>query len=155
MRTQSLELRDLEMLRTILRLRFVPTRLLNAAFFSDNRNCRRRLQRLSDRDLIRPHSKGVERSGYTAWRLTARGRDQIVESFPDEPILDDGIERAAEMRLRLLFHHEALCELYLRLVAPEIPKGDSATKPAACRKWSSWVRRRADYIGCSTSAGRW
>jgi hypothetical protein len=133
MRARSLELRDLEILRTILRLRFVPTRLLNPAFFSSERNGRRRLQRLSDRDLIRPHQKGVEWMGYSAWRITSRGLDTIVDAFPDEPVVDGVMEKINQTQLRNLFHQEALSNLYLRLVIPPPAPEAAETKPAACR----------------------
>ncbi len=54
-----LEMRDLEILRALLRVRYLTTRQINGAFFSCPRVGRRRIHRLSDYDLIRPHAKGL------------------------------------------------------------------------------------------------
>src|SRR5262245_44324548 len=104
-----LELRDLEILRTLLRVRYLTSRQLNAAFFSCPHVGRRRIQRLSERDLIRTHSKGTDAVlKYQVWRLTQRDLDIVVQTFPDEPVPDGVLERLATTRLQHHFHREAL-----------------------------------------------
>ena len=56
-KSTKLELRDLEILRALLRVRSLTGRQLNAAFFTCPRVGRRRIHRLSEYDLIRPHAK--------------------------------------------------------------------------------------------------
>jgi len=144
----GLELRDLEILRALLRLRYLPTRQIVGAFFACPRDGRRRLQILSGRDLIRPHTKGMEKqSGYTTWRLTGAGLDAVLAEFPDEPVGDGFLERAAEGKLFALYHREAIADLYLRLVAREPPRrSDHVSGRTACRRWTSEVRQRASHI---------
>ena len=48
----NLELRDQEILRALLRVRYLTTRQLGGAFFSCPRVARRRIHRLSEYDLI-------------------------------------------------------------------------------------------------------
>jgi hypothetical protein len=81
---RGLELRDVEILRALLRVRYLTTRQIKAAFFSCPRVGRRRVHRLSEYDLIRPHTKGLpEVLRYTAWRLTGRGLEVVAAAFPD------------------------------------------------------------------------
>ncbi len=64
MAANKLELRDLEILRALLRVRYLTTRQIVGAFFSCPRVGRRRVHRLSEYDLIRPHAKACpKRSG--------------------------------------------------------------------------------------------
>jgi hypothetical protein len=145
-RASTLEIRDLEILRALLRCHYIPTRQINAAFFSCERDGRRRIQKLSDRDLVRPHRRGLPlKLGYSAWRLTARGVDAVAAAFPEEPIADGLLDRLTDGSLREVFHREALSELYLRLVAPSPPES-GGDKIEACRAWSQCVRRRASRI---------
>lgn len=141
-----LELRDLEILRTLLRVRYLTSRQLNASFFSCPRVGRRRIHRLSEYDLIRPHTKGLpEVLRYTAWRLTQRGLDAVAHAFPDEPIADGVLERVASGRLHHIFHREALADLYLRLIVPE-PAAREEDPGDAHRRWISDARRNATSI---------
>jgi hypothetical protein len=144
----GLELRDLEILRALLRLRYLPTRQIVGAFFACPRDGRRRIQLLSGRDLIRPHTKGIEEQlGYSVWRLTRAGLDAVLAEFPDEPVGDGFLERAAEGRLFALYHREAIADLYLRVVAQEPPRASKdVSGRTACRKWMSQVRQRASHI---------
>jgi hypothetical protein len=142
----KLELRDVEMLRALLRVRYLTSRQLNAAFFSCPRVGRRRIHRLSEYDLIREHAKGLpEALGYRVWRLTARGLDAVAHAFPDEPIPDCVLDRVATGRLHHVFHREALAELYLRLTVPELTDM-SERDLAAHRRWVTALRRRASSI---------
>src|SRR5215475_13826852 len=101
----KLETRDVEILRALLRVRYLTSRQLNAAFFSCPRVGRRRIQRLSEHDLIRPHTKGLPPElRYTAWRLTARGLDAVVHEFPDEPVPDGLLDRVASGSLHYAHH---------------------------------------------------
>jgi len=91
---RSLQRRDLEILRTIGRLRYVATQEIVATL-------------LSGLDLIATHRKGVpERLPYYAWRLTSRGLDVVAEAFPDELFPDGLAERLADGSLHNLDHRE-------------------------------------------------
>src|SRR5262249_41093757 len=141
-----LELRDLEILRTLLRVRYLTTRSINSTFFSCPRVGRRRIHRLSEYDLIRPHTKGLPPElKYTAWRLTSRGLDAVAHEFPDEPIPDGLIDRVSTGSLHHALHREALADLSLALVVPDraqLPEHDLK----AHRRWVADMRRRANAI---------
>jgi hypothetical protein len=113
-----LSVRDLEILRTLARLRYVTGRQLRARFFSYDDFGRKRLKRLSSQDLIRPHTKGLPQCGYSAWRLTSRGIDIVAREFTDEALPDGLVERLAEGSLYNIEHREAINDLYLALVYP-------------------------------------
>ena len=140
------ELRDLEILRALLRVRYLTTRQITWAFFTCPRVGRRRVHRLSEYDLIRPHAKGLpEALRYTAWRLTARGLDAVAHEFPDEPVPDGLIDRVATGSLHHALHREALAELYLGLAIP--PRTELADSDlAAHRRWVGEMRARAGSI---------
>lgn len=114
----SLQRRDLEILRTIGRLRYVTTQEIVTTFFATPHLGRRRLRRLSGLDLIATHRKGVpERLPLYAWRLTSRGLEVVAEAFPDEVFPDGLAERLGDGSLTNLDHRGALARLYLGLVA--------------------------------------
>lgn len=142
----KLELRDLEILRALLRVRYLTTRQINDAFFSCPRVGRRRIHRISEYDLIRPHSKGLpEVLKYKAWRLTARGLDAIASAMPDEPIPDGTIDRVATGSLHHALHREALADLYLRVIVAG--RGDLVEHDlAGHRRWVAAIRAAADSI---------
>jgi len=146
MAANKLELRDLEILRALLRVRYLTTRQIVGAFFSCPRVGRRRVHRLSEYNLIRPHAKGLpEALRYTAWRLTARGLDTVAHEFPDETVPDGLIDRIATGSLHHALHREALAELYLGLAIPE--RADLADNDlAAHRRWVTDMRARASSI---------
>ena len=142
----KLELRDLEILRAVLRVRYLTTRQINGAFFSCPRVGRRRIHRLSEYDLIRPHTKGTDQVlKYTAWRLTARGLDAVAHEFPDEQSPDGLVDRVATGSLKHALHREALADLYLGFA---IPSCDNLSERdlAAHRRWVAEMRARADSI---------
>jgi hypothetical protein len=113
-----LQRRDLEILRTIGRLRYVTTQDIVATYFATPNLGRRRLRRLSGLGMIATHRRGVpDRLPYYAWRLTSRGLDAMIEAFPDEPCEDGLAERLAVGSLQNLDHRDALARLYLALVA--------------------------------------
>jgi hypothetical protein len=142
----KLELRDLEILRALLRVRYLTSRQINNAFFSAPRAGRRRIQRLSELDLIRPHAKGMaEVLRYTAWRLTSRGLDAVSHAFPDEPVPDGLVDRVSTGSLHNALHREALADLYLQLTVPPLPKG-SDDELGAHRRWVAEMRARASSI---------
>lgn len=142
----KLELRDQEILRALLRVRYLTTRQIGRAFFSCPRVARRRLQRLSEYDLIRPHTKGMpEVLGYRAWRLTSHGLDAVVHAIPDEAVPDGLIERVATGSLHHALHREALADLYLALTVPD--RASLAERDAkAHRLWVADLRARANGI---------
>lgn len=129
--TAILQRRDLEILRTLVRLRYVATRELLTTFFASPWVERRRLRRLSALDLITPHRKGIEeRQPQFAWRLTPRGLEAVAEAFPDEPIPDGLAERLADGSLYNIAHRAGLTRLYLALLARRagpMPEEDAAS----------------------------
>jgi hypothetical protein len=132
---RSLQRRDLEILRTIGRLRYVTTQDIVATFFATAHLGRRRLRHLSGLDLIATHRKGVPvRLPLYAWRLTARGLDAVSEAFPDELFPDGLAEHLADGNLHNLDHRDALSRLYLALLAggtgPMPDDGDIASVQA-------------------------
>jgi hypothetical protein len=143
---RNLEVRDLEILRALLRVRYLTTRQLNRTFFSCPRVGRRRVHRLSDLNLIRPHTKGLPpQLHYTAWRVTSRAVDEIARAFPEEPIPDGLVERVTNGSLHHALHREALADLYLGLVVPSraaLPEKDLR----AHRRWAAELRGRAGSI---------
>jgi len=139
-------MRDLEILRALLRVRYLTTRQINGAFFSCPRVGRRRSHRLSDYDLIRPHAKGLPAVlRYTAWRLTSRGLDEVASAFPDEPIPEGLVDRVTAGSLHHALHREALADLYLHLVVPDRAKL-SERDLGAHRRWAAEMRNRAGRI---------
>jgi hypothetical protein len=146
MAAAKLELRDLEILRALLRVRYLTSRQINAAFFSCPRVGRRRIQRLSEYDLIRQHAKGMpEVLRYTAWRLTRRGLDAVSHELPDEPVPDGVLDRISTGSLHHERHREALADLYLRLTIPERGE-DSEQDLGRHRRWVSELRARASAV---------
>lgn len=141
-----LEPRDQEILRALLRVRYLTTRQVAGAFFSCPRVGRRRIHRLSEYDLIRPHAKGLpEFLKYTAWRLTPRGLDAVAHAFPEEPVPDGLIDRVTSGSLHHALHREALANLYLALIVPH-RSGLSESNLAGHRRWVAEMRARADAI---------
>jgi hypothetical protein len=140
------ELRDLEILRALLRVRYLTTRQITGAFFTCPRVGRRRVHRLSEYDLIRPHTKGTgEVLRYTAWRLTTHGLDAVAHAFPDEPIPDGLIDRVSTGSLKNTHHREALAELYLGLTVPD--HGATSERDLnSHRRWVADARARATAI---------
>jgi hypothetical protein len=114
----NLQRRDLEILRTIGRLRYVATHEIVSTFFATAHQGRKRLRHLSGLDLIATHRKGVpDRLPYYAWRLTARGLEVLADVFPDELFPDGLAERLADGSLHHLDHRGALTRLYLAFLA--------------------------------------
>ena len=142
----KLEIRDLEILRTLLRVRYLTSRQLNGAFFSCPRVGRRRIQHLSERDLMRPHAKGLPPElRYSAWRLTARGLDAVVHDFPDEPVPDGFLDRVTSGSLHNAQHREALADLYLGATVPS-HASLAERDVGAHRRWATELRTRASSI---------
>lgn len=143
--TSELHVRDLEILRTLARVRYLTTRQVATFFFACPRVARRRLQRLSERDLIAPHRKGIpSMTPYSAWRLTTRGLAITARAFPEEHLSDRLVERVTHGSLHNLEHRDALARLYLDLVAPVRP--DDRQTPGDMRRWAKDVRARAAAI---------
>lgn len=140
---RSLEIRDLEILRALVRVRYLTSRQLITTFFSCPRVGRRRVHRLSELDLIRPHTKGVsELLRYSAWRITSRGLDEVAHALPDESIPDGLLDRVANGSLHHIQHREAIADLYLKLVVPDRSQLAEADR-AAQRRWAAEMRGRA------------
>lgn len=146
MRRRDLQVRDLEIVRTLGRLRYMTTREINSVFFGTERNGRRRLKILRDLDLIRPHVRGIPpRVLYSAWRLTVAGVRLIAEAFPDEPVVDGLAERIAAGHLGQVDHREAVSRVYLELLAGNRDEVDE-TDLASVRARAVWIRDRASQV---------
>lgn len=114
---EVLQRRDLEILRTLARIRHATSRELTRAFFPSPIAARRRLRVLTGLDLIQPHRKGVPAQMiYQAWRLTAIGVEQVAAAFPDELVPDGLAEKLADANLLHVDHREAVSRIYLRLL---------------------------------------
>ena len=103
-----LEARDWEILRTLLRLRYMTTRELAGAFFTSDDLARRRLRKLSGWDLIRSHRKGLVEAVRYPWRLTSHGIDRVVAEFPGELIPDGLADRLSDGNPINVDHREAI-----------------------------------------------
>src|SRR5262249_8455482 len=126
--------------------RYLTTRSINNTFFSCPRVGRRRIHRLSEYDLIRPHTKGQPPEyKYTAWRSTSRGLDAVAHAFPDEPIPDGLIDRVSTGSLHHAAPREALADLYLPLPVPD-PRSLPERDLTAHRRWVADMRARAGSI---------
>jgi hypothetical protein len=142
-----LEVRDLEVLRTLARLRYVPKQQLRQAFFPSDDSARKRLKKLAALDLIRTHTKGLpERLGYFAWRLAPLGIETIGVAFPDEPVPEGLADSLAEGSLLNLHHREALQRLYLDFVAGPTDPVPAEVARAAVTERAARVRARAAQI---------
>jgi hypothetical protein len=135
--------RDLEILRTLCRLRHVTGRELRAAFFGSDDPGRKRLKMLSARMVIAPHARGLPPgTNYSAWRLTVRGLDLVSRQWPWEPAPDGLVERAAKGSLYNLHHREAINAIYLdylrgsSAVAEASASQDALTERANSILWS-------------------
>ena len=154
MRRRDLQQRDFEILRTLARLRYVTTRELNSVFFGAERTGRRRLQILSDLDLIRPHVRGLSpRLQYSAWRLTVAGVRLVGEAFPEEPLPDGLAERLAAAHLGQIDHREAVSRVYLELLAGVGEELEDDTSLPAVRARSAWLRERASQVWWQADGG--
>lgn len=142
-----LQRRDLEILRTLARLRYMTTREIVTGFFATPTVGRRRIRRLSGLDLIASHQKGVpEALQYHAWRLTPRGLDVVAEAFPDEPFPDGLVERLAEGSLRNIEHRQQLSRLYLGFLAAEAGPMPEEANVASMRAVVDSLRARASQV---------
>jgi hypothetical protein len=114
---EALERRDLEVLRTLVRLRYVTTVELQTAFFPSDRVARRRLRHLEVLGLISTHSRGVPQElSYGAWRLTEAGLRTLAACFPEEPQPPGLGENLGRGSLLHLEHRGGLNRLYLQLL---------------------------------------
>jgi hypothetical protein len=142
-----LEPRDLEILRALLRLRYLSTRQINAAFFVNQRISRRRLQKLSEAGYIRLHRKGLPKTALTgAWRLMNRGLQAVGDAFREEWIPDHLVDRVAEGSLLRLHERDATSQIYLDLVVPDPPLFPEGRKVMQCRLWAKEIRSHAGAI---------
>ncbi len=140
----NLQPRDLEILRTLARLRFVTAREMCAVFFPSPSVASRRLVRLGQRDLIRDH-KRTPAPGltYHAWRLTPAGIEVVGLAFPDEPLPDGLGERLADANLHNPVHREAVSQIYLRLLGRAADPMPHEQDRAAVTTRAAQIRARA------------
>jgi len=112
--------RDVEILRTLGRVKLVRTASLLGVFFSHPRLVQRRMAALRDEGLVVGHRKGAEafsgNAGPHYWRLTRLGAELLEERFPEEEWARNA-ERAARISVRFFEHQDAIVSLYLRLIA--------------------------------------
>ncbi len=132
--------RDKEILRTLLRVQLANTASLQQVFFPSLRVAQRRLQVLRGRGLVRNHAKGLP-GGYGArgssyWRLTPGGLEAVVECFPDEPIPDNAVDRAAQGSLRFFEHRNQVADLYLALIADRHQDAAEMSRRASSFGWA-------------------
>jgi hypothetical protein len=144
--SDELQPRDVEILRTLVRVRYLFSREIIRTFFTCARVARRRIEKLSDRDLIRPHAKGLPAGSYRAWRITTDGVEALENARPDEPIPDGFVERVADGSLFQYEHHQGLARIYCDLVAPDWKAAQEPHAAGRTRRWSHELRRRADRI---------
>jgi hypothetical protein len=139
-RSRNIGIRDLEILRTVARLRYVTSRELRSTFFSCDDFGRKRLKILSGQDLLRPHTRGIPKEHtYSVWRSTLRGVRLLRRAFPDEPLDEQMVARAAANSLHAIQHREDLSRVYLDLL------GRGARKDAALmRQRANQITWRAD-----------
>jgi hypothetical protein len=142
-----LQRRDLEILRTLGRLRYMTTKEVVAGFFAHPQVGRRRVRRLSGLDLIASHRKGLpEAFPYFAWRLTARGLDVVAKAFPDEPFPDGLAEHLADGSLRNIEHRQELSRLYLGFLAGDTGPMPREADVASMRAVIDALRERASQV---------
>src|SRR5262249_40860207 len=147
MMADYLQRRDLEILRTLARLRYMTTKEIVAGFFATPTVGRRRIRRLSGLDLVATHRKGVSPElQYYAWRLTPRGLDVVAEAFPDEPLPAGLAERLAEGSLRNIEHRQQLSRLYLGFLGGETGPMPQEANVASMRAVVDSLRERASQV---------
>ena len=137
---QSITSRDVEILRTLLRLQLVNTTSLQEIFFPQLRVARRRLSILRDRGLIAMHGKGLPgpmASGARYWRLTRRGVETVAHVLPTEPIPNHHVERVAKMSLRAFEHRDMINAVYLGVVGDWDHEISEVRRRASSFQWFS------------------
>jgi hypothetical protein len=135
-------IRDLEILRTLLRLQVATTGALAETFFTQLKLAQRRLRRLRERGLITAHERGLRgpmASDARYWRLTSMGLAMVAEAFPNEPVANNFLDRVAKASLRNSEHRNAIAELYLALIA------DRDQDPSEIRARAEAFRWYGDY----------
>jgi len=147
MAQQAIQPRDVEILRTLVRLRYLTSREIVAAFFTSNDVGTRRVRALSKMDLIRPHTNGVPtRFQYSAWRVTAEGLALVQKEFPQEPVPDGLLERLTEGSLTNVHHREALSRVYLEFLTRTSEQAPAEPDVAAVRARVTAIRARASSV---------
>ncbi len=143
----KLEIRDLEILRTLARVHFASSAELNAAFFSSESAGHRRLKKLADLDLVKRHIKGIPpRLAYFAWRLTARGVGSVLDEFTEEAIPEGLDDRLANQSLVDIEHREAITRVYLALVCGDQSERLKEPSWQAVQQWIAAVRQRTGQL---------
>jgi hypothetical protein len=141
MREHVIQPRDLEILRTLARLRYVRSRDLKLAFFASDDAARQRLRVLARLDLIRLHTRGLPSgSTYHAWRLSSRGVDVVGRQLR-EPVPDGLAELLVQGSLAHLDHREELTRVYVELVRGASDPPDE--RLVAIRAWARRLASRA------------
>jgi hypothetical protein len=139
-----LEPRDLEILRTLVRLRYLTTRQLTKAFFSHERLGRRRLQRLSRDGFLCFHTKGIPEYRHNgAWRITQKGLEEVADAFPEEHILENLVDRVRYGSLRDLHERILLAAIYFELTVWHARRVWNASHVMEVRLWARALAKRA------------
>jgi hypothetical protein len=142
------EPRDLEILRTVARLRYVTTPQIERVFFTHARIARRRMQILAEQKLVHLHQRGLPpRTPWGAWRITQRGIGRVLDAFPEEVLPDNLAELVAEGSLLNFEEHAVGAQLYLDVLAPKVSFPFDGSRVMFCRWWSLQVSRRASAVG--------
>ena len=115
----KLTIRDLEILRTLMRVHLARTRSLQWVFFPNMGVARRRLRALRDYGLITTHARGLPgplSAGGHYWRLTPHGLDVVIQTFRDEYEPENLITRTKRASLRYFEHRDEVTDTYMRLI---------------------------------------
>ena len=131
--------RDLEILRTLVRVQLARTGSLQETFFRTLSTTRRRLRALRNYGLIDTHSKGLPGNlaitGGQYWRITESGLRLFAERFPNEVIPENLVVRTSRSSLRCFEHRDDMTDLYLRLVASQDQDIDEIRERADIVNW--------------------
>jgi hypothetical protein len=143
----GVESRDLEILRTLVRVHFLTSAEINVAFFSSDWACYRRLRKLAALNLIRRHTNGAApRSNYCAWRVTGRGIETVADAYPGEHIPQRLDERLARQSLANDAYREAVSRVYLDLILGQKTERPATPTSKDVRQWIAEVRGRANEV---------
>lgn len=144
MSREPLERRDLEVLRTLLRLRYAMTSELQTALFPSDRVARRRLQHLQALGLVVAHTRGFPKEvAIRAWRLTEAGIRTVSVCFPEEPLPPGLGENLARGSLLNLEHRQGLNRIYLRLLVGDRALPREGIDRSVASAFATRLRERA------------
>ena len=111
--------KDLEILKTIYRVRVARVDQVESVLFTSRRTAQRRFARLRERGLIIKHEKGLSLNGTANgpkhYRLTKAGVELLVKESPQDDYLAPRHKTSHRLSLRNHEHHDGLVALYINL----------------------------------------